>query len=408
MSQSVAKIKDVCEFVRGLTYSKSDEVEFSKNAVLRATNIDLNSNRLNLTDIRYIKDSVNVKADKKVKVNDILICTASGSKSHLGKVALIEEPLDMAFGGFMGVLRTKPNINPKFLFAFFKSDIFLKHVFNIGDGANINNLKFSQIEDLEFNLPSLPTQQRIVAKLDAIFAEIDKVTAAAETNSKNAEALFQSYLTQVFERGGDGWQRMEIGSISKVLNGYAFKSTDFNSENGVKCLKITNVGIREFVSDANEYLPNSFAINHSNFLVKEGSIVIPLTRTIIGGGLKVAIVPVGFHNSLLNQRVASIEVMHEIIDRDLVYYYLCSSIVRSYVLSHVNTLMQPNLSIKDLLSMPVPIPLKELQSRIKNTISFSIDSIFQIKDLNIKKINECNFLKQSILKQAFNGELIKE
>ena len=39
MSQSIAKIKDVCEFFRGLTYSKSDEVDFSSNAVLRATNI---------------------------------------------------------------------------------------------------------------------------------------------------------------------------------------------------------------------------------------------------------------------------------------------------------------------------------------------------------------------------------
>jgi restriction endonuclease S subunit len=70
--------------------------------------------------------------------------------------------------------------------------------------------------------------------------------------------------------------------------------------------------------------------------------------------------------------------------------------------------MQPNLSIKDLLIMPVPIPPKELQLKIKKTISCNIDLIFKIKELNIKKINECNFLKQSILKQAFNGELVKE
>ena len=275
-------------------------------------------------------------------------------------------------------------------------------------GNTIPYIKKGMLTDFQVPLPSLATQQKIVAKLDAIFAEIDTATAAAEANTKNAEALFKSYLTNVFEGFGKDWKRMEIGTISKVINGYAFKSTDFNSDNGVKCIKITNVGIREFVEDTKEYLPNSFSVNHSNFLVKEGSIVIPLTRTVIGGGLKVAIVPPSFHNSLLNQRVASIEVMSEIVDSELIYYYLSSSIVTSYVLSHVNTLMQPNLSIKDLLLMPIPIPPIEIQLKIKNTISRNIDSIFKIKELNFKKIKECNLLKQSILQKAFSGELVKD
>jgi hypothetical protein len=32
---------DLCDFQRGLTYAKSDEVESSNNVVLRATNINL-------------------------------------------------------------------------------------------------------------------------------------------------------------------------------------------------------------------------------------------------------------------------------------------------------------------------------------------------------------------------------
>ena len=82
MSWKTVELGDICEFTRGLTYSKTDEVEFSNNAVLRATNIDLESNKLNLEEIRYINSSVKIKEDKKVKLNDILICTASGSKSH--------------------------------------------------------------------------------------------------------------------------------------------------------------------------------------------------------------------------------------------------------------------------------------------------------------------------------------
>jgi len=38
---------ELCEFQRGLTYGKSDEVDVSSNIVLRANNVDLASNSLN-------------------------------------------------------------------------------------------------------------------------------------------------------------------------------------------------------------------------------------------------------------------------------------------------------------------------------------------------------------------------
>ena len=66
MSWETKRLEEVCNFVRGLTYSKKDEVQESENAVLRATNIDLKSNSLNLEDIRYISDSVKIKEEKRL------------------------------------------------------------------------------------------------------------------------------------------------------------------------------------------------------------------------------------------------------------------------------------------------------------------------------------------------------
>ena len=42
-------------------------------------------------------------------------------------------------------------------------------------GANINNLRFSQIADFKFILPPISKQKLIIAKLDSAFAGIDKV-----------------------------------------------------------------------------------------------------------------------------------------------------------------------------------------------------------------------------------------
>ena len=199
MSYETSKIGYVCDFVRGLTYSKLDEVDFSKNIVLRATNINLKTLTLDLNELRYIDDKVVVKDEKRLKSGDILICTASGSKSHLGKVALIEEDMLMAFGGFMGVLRSNKNkIIPNFLYKVLTSEAFINHIKSLSDGANINNLKFSQIEEFEFLLPPINVQKLIVKKLDAIFSEIDKATRAGEKKLIELATLKNSLLNQAF------------------------------------------------------------------------------------------------------------------------------------------------------------------------------------------------------------------
>ena len=53
---------------------------------------------------------------KKVRKGSLLICTASGSKSHLGKVAYVDEDYGYAFGGFMGQITPVPGIHERYLF----------------------------------------------------------------------------------------------------------------------------------------------------------------------------------------------------------------------------------------------------------------------------------------------------
>ena len=95
------RLGDVCQFQRGLTYKKSDEVAQSDNIVLRSNNIDLEKGTLDLSELKYIREDFFVPADKKVMPGSILMCMANGSKSHLGKVALVQDDLGYAFGGFM-------------------------------------------------------------------------------------------------------------------------------------------------------------------------------------------------------------------------------------------------------------------------------------------------------------------
>jgi type I restriction enzyme S subunit len=385
----VAKLGEVCSFVRGLTYSKSDEVEFSSNIVVRATNIDLSAHKLDFSELRYISDSIQVKDDKRLKKDDILICTASGSKSHLGKVAIVESDLGMAFGGFMGALRVNPSkITPKYLFTFLVSDEFKKHIESLSDGANINNLKFSQIENLQIPLPPIATQQKIVAKLDAIFGEIDRATAAAEANARNAEALFQSYLSQVFGNIGDGWESLSIGDICEELFAGGDVPKDRMSKefgNGFTIPIFTNgekdKGLYGYTDKAR---------------VSKPSITVSARGTI--GYSQVRVEP--FFPAI---RLIVATPKDEIVELDFLKYA-----IKSLKFIHSGASI-PQLTVPMIKDYRVTIPnLKNEQLKIVKKIDSLNSHIEKLKNSETKKAIEFSSLKKVILKQAFSGELVKE
>lgn len=211
---------EVCEFQRGLTYAKGDEVESSDNVVLRATNIDLNTNLLDLSELRYISDKVVVPDSKKVKKYSLLICTASGSKSHLGKVAYIDDDYGYAFGGFMGMITPKNGLVPKYLFHLMTSEAYKGFISELSDGANINNLKFADLRNFQVPHPKPSEQRRIVGILDKVFDGIANAKANAEKNLQNARALMQSALRSALSARGPGWLRTTIGEQVMLQRGF--------------------------------------------------------------------------------------------------------------------------------------------------------------------------------------------
>ncbi len=317
--------------------------------------------------------------------------------SGVGRVTKMD-----AFTSIIGTLQyilPKENINLDYLNYSLMSVDFKKYV----AGAAIPHIYFKDYKNEPFLWMPLPEQQRIVSILDEAFAAIDKAKANAEQNLKNAKELFESYLQGVFENGD--WETKTIQEISKVVNGYAFASKDFKPTNTIKSIKITNVGVKEFVEESDNYLPEKLKEILKDFQVREGNIVIALTRTIISAGLKVAVVPASYDGALINQRVAALVPNEKLVNQNFLYYYLTTNGVAKYVLEHVNTLMQPNLSINDLKNLHVPIPSFQLQQSIVSQLDALRMETQKLEAVYRKKIADLEELKKSLLQKAFSGEL---
>ncbi|EHG5995212.1 restriction endonuclease subunit S [Escherichia fergusonii] len=163
----------------------------------------------------------------------------------------------------------------------------------------------------------------------------------------------------------EGWEWCRLEEIAYIFSGNAFKSEDFNKSAGTKCIKITNVGVHEFI-ESHDYLPSDFNKSYHNFRVYSGDMIIAMTRPYISSGLKICICPDSYHNALLNQRVCAIRLSH--VSK---YYYLFLKSL--FVLKHYqdrfnNSGLQPNLKIADISCLLIPIPPENEQEKITNKI----------------------------------------
>lgn len=213
----IKKLGEVCIFQRGLTYTKSDEVEFSENCVLRSNNIDLDSMSIVLDDLKYVRKDLIIDEDKIVKPNTILICMSNGSKQHIGKVAFVDRKYGYAFGGFMGLIIPQ-SIFPKYVYYSCLSPSYKHFLKGIGNGANITNLKFSDLSNYTIPVPPLSEQERIVAELDLL----NEVIAKKREQLTQLDALAQSLFYTMF---GDpvtnekGWETKRLGDVCQTSAG---------------------------------------------------------------------------------------------------------------------------------------------------------------------------------------------
>ena len=371
----IVKLSEVCKFDRGLTYMKGDEVESDGTPVLRANNIDLATGRLDLSDVRYVSTNVAVPEAKRTRKGALLICTASGSKSHLGKVAYIDDAVGWAFGGFMGQITAKPSVDSRYLYYLLVSDFFRNHLGKRSEGININNLKFSDIADFEVPLPPLAEQKRIVAILDETFEGIAKATTNAERNLANARELSSLAFISQTSRPDDTWVECTLGDQFTLQRGVDItKSAQRSGHVPV----VSSGGIRSFHDTA-------IAVAPGVVIGRKGSL----------GTAYFVEEDFWPHDTTL--WVKDFKGNHP----KFVFYVLKSLDLKALDSGAAN----PALNRNNVHPIAVRWPPIEVQERIVSLVDVMSNRALQIESLYEQKVRACKDLRLALLHKAFSGQL---
>ncbi len=141
-------------WVKGAKYPKGSETpKETPTKILTASNIDLRSRKITLGQFRFLSSASDVSAQQKPTIGDIVVCTASGSLEHLGKIACVDQPVDAYIGGFLCILRCADTADQKILEYNFLSARF-RQIVAAGKEQNINNLTRAKLGAFELLVPS--------------------------------------------------------------------------------------------------------------------------------------------------------------------------------------------------------------------------------------------------------------
>lgn len=234
------RLGDITIQIRGVTYKKSDVCEKEiENFIplLRANNIK--DSKIIYNDVVFVNQN-NVSENQILRKNDILICTSSGSLDLVGKAGQINKNENISFGAFCKVIRIldENRLNPLYLNYFFQSSYYKQNIKKIAQGANINNLKNGDIDNLEIILYSLEKQKyignilnnlsNILNKRKEQLFELEKLVkfqflkmfGDLETNLYNFKIGTIQDITSSIIRGPFGSALKKEFFVQKSLNSY--------------------------------------------------------------------------------------------------------------------------------------------------------------------------------------------
>ncbi|NRP10097.1 MULTISPECIES: restriction endonuclease subunit S [unclassified Marinobacterium] len=170
------------------------------------------------------------------------------------------------------------------------------------------------------------------------------------------------------------YQTAQIGSLAKVISGYAFPSAAFTLEGVVPVIKIKNIKIGTAdISDAATVAATYLDSLDPKFRVQSGDILISLTgshitqpNSVVG---RVGRYPRSLPTALLNQRAGKVIPNPEIVDTDYLYYVMLSDAVRREIAQFAHgAASQANVSPSQVESVVIPLPPFETQRLIGQTL----------------------------------------
>ena len=330
------------------------------------------------------------------KVNDILV-TGVGT---LGITYIVKENEKFYFkDGNIIWLKNDSNTNSKYIEYGFQTE-FLKNQINSNSGSTVATYTITNANNTIIPIPPLEEQKRIVAKLDILFAKIDKAIALHQKNIDEANIFMASVLNDVFVELEEKYSSKTVYELcTKITDGT--HSTPKYIDSGIPFLSVKNISQGVISFDDTKFI----SIEEHNLLSKRCNVEkndILYTKVGTTGIAKVVDTDIEFS---IFVSIALLKPKKDLISSMYFQHILNSPNCYEQSQSRTRGVANRNLVLNDIKQIFFPLPPLKTQQKVVAYLDEISNKMEKIKQIQKDKMQSLKELKASILDKAFKGEL---
>lgn len=404
----------VCGFERGITFpssAKQNERDDENIPCLRTANVqdELELNDLIYVNKKYYKNNI----DKLIRENDIIMSTAN-SRELVGKTSFVYKvEYPMIFGGFVMALRANKLLS-KFLFYYLRLEFLLGRFRREStQTTNIANISSSVLGEYTFPLPPLSEQQRIVERIEELFAKLDeakeRLQEVADSFAVRKAAIlhkaFTGELTKQWrlENGvsDESWEEKKLGEVGSWLGGGTPSTNREEYWDNGNILWITSKDMKSAVIEDTLMKVNEIGVKNSSAnYIEKPAILVVMRSGILRRTFPVAMVKKPF---TVNQDLKAIVPDKD--DLEFLFWMLLSNERRILDSCMKNGTTVESINSNALKAFAFKCPTLPEQHEIVRLIDDLLARENSAQQATEQALASINLMKKSILARAFRGEL---
>lgn len=307
-------------------------------------------------------------------------------------------PCKVCIGRGLTAIRPSEVLLTRYVLLFFR--YFEAQLASKGTGTTFKAITQDVVKNLEIPIPPLPEQERIVARIEELFSQLD---AGVETLKKTKAQLAvyrQAVLKEAFE---DCIDSVTMGSVATMIDPQPSHRTPPEFENGIPYIGIGDIdytGKTIRFKDARKVNPAVYEEHLQRYTLREGDFVMGKIGT-IGKPFRLPLP----QNYTLSANVILIQPDAEKINPEYLFWQFSSPLITEQLMAGKNETSQPAFGIQKARLLRIKMCSPKDQDRIVYSIREKISVCENIEQTVTLSLQQAEAMRQSILKDAFEGRL---
>lgn len=266
-------------------------------------------------------------------------------------------------------------------------------------GTGTPHLNAELLKEADIFLPDLPTQHRIVTRIEELFSQLDSGVETLKKTKEQLKVYRQAVLKEAFSHIN---AYNTIRNVSTLVTSGSRGWAKYYSNSGaifVRIGNLTRTGIDiDFKDTQFVELPDKAEGVRSKLLPND--VLVSITADLGSIGL----VPDNIDEAYINQHIALVRFNNPNQGKFMAYY-LRSDYGQKELLKNKRGAGKLGLGLDDIRDSRVPIVTDDMASSIVAEIESRLSVCDSIEKTIDTALQEAEALRQSILKQAFEGGL---